>query len=83
MEPNKSTKMNTYQILVKEARNHHTVEWSGNLTLITDDNEVTFLEISFSDRADIPASQDKFLESNNSFLSVEYIETETLQKVEA
>ena len=82
MEPNESTKMNTYQILVKEARNQHTIEWSGNLTLITDDNEVTFLEISFSDRADIPAFQDKFMESKNSFISVEYIETKDLQKVE-
>jgi hypothetical protein len=83
MEPKESNEMNVFQILVKETRDHHTIEWSGNLTLVTEENGVEFLEISFADQADLRSSQHKYADSNNTFLSVEYIKTEDLQEVRA
>lgn len=83
MEPKESNEMNIYQILVKETRNHHTIEWTGNLTLFTEENGVAFLEISFTDQAGLRSSQDKSADSKNTFLSIEYIKTEDLQEVKA
>jgi len=41
---------NTYHILVRETNDHHILEWSGCLTLSTQENGEIFIDLSFDDQ---------------------------------
>ena len=83
MESKEINKMNTYHILVKETQDHHIIEWFGNLTLIPQENGETFLDISFTGQEELSDSQDQPWDRNITVLSIEYLENEDLQEVEA
>jgi hypothetical protein len=78
MELKESNIMNTYHILVKETRDHHIIEWFGSLTLITQENGETFLDISFTGLEELPDSQDQPRDHDNTVLSIEYLKNEDL-----
>jgi hypothetical protein len=54
-----------YHILVKEAQDHHIIEWSGSLTLIPQENGEVFLDISFTDEMIYHYNQDISLDPNS------------------
>jgi hypothetical protein len=83
MEPKGINKMNTYHILVKEIQDYHINEWFGRLTLVPQENGETFLDISFTGQEELPDSQDQPWDHDITVLSIEYIENEDLQVVEA
>ena len=83
MERKISHEMNTYHILVQETLEHHITEWFGSLTLIPQENGVTCLDISFIDQQVKCDSQDQSWDPNINFLSIEYLEHEDHQEVDA
>jgi hypothetical protein len=83
MNPKDSNKKNTYHILVKETLNHHITEWSGDLTLIPQENGGPFLGISFSEQVVLSDFQEQSFDRKIPILSIECVENDNLQEVEA
>jgi hypothetical protein len=82
MEPKEFDTMNTYNVLVKNTLDHYATEWFGSLTLVSQENGETFLDISFSDQEILCESLDQSWDPNNAVLSIEITENGNRRKVE-
>jgi hypothetical protein len=76
-------KINQYHILVTERQDHSIIEWSGSLTLIPQENGEKFVEISFTDEEIYRNIQDQPFDPDIAELTIELIDYEILQAVEA
>jgi hypothetical protein len=81
MKPTQS-KIDQYQIVVKESRDRSIIEWSGSLTLIHQENGEMHLDITFNDEGIYLNIQDQSLDADTAELSIELMECEILSAVE-
>ena len=80
MKPTQS-KIDQYHILVKETQDQRIIEWSGSLTLITQENGEMYLDITFNNDGIYRNIQDQFLDPDSAELSIELMECEILPAV--
>jgi hypothetical protein len=69
----KANPLNIFHILVAEARENSVIEWSGNLTLVPQENGEIFIDISFIEQPVFRDSLDQASSLGNPGLSIDFI----------